>query len=89
MRGVSRSIDESKDIDRAEDTVEAIQKQLQGLQAEFDAEIAALEQKIDPLTEELETTTIKPSKSDIIIQLVALAWTPFWQDEQGNLTEAW
>jgi hypothetical protein len=89
MRGVSRSIEESKDIDRAEDTVESIQKQVQGLQAEFDAEVAALEQKIDPLTEELETIIIKPSKSDIVIQLIALAWTPFWQDDQGNLTEAW
>jgi len=89
MRGVSRSIEESKDIDRAEETVEAVQKQLKELQVEFDAELAALEQKINPLTEELETITIKPSKSDIIIQLVALAWVPFWQDGRGNLTEAW
>jgi hypothetical protein len=89
MRGFSRSIDESKDVARAGDTVASIQKQLADLQVEFDNETAALEAKIDPSTEALETIVVKPNKSDIMVQLVSLVWVPYWQDVQGNATPAW
>ncbi|MCX6036005.1 MAG: ATP-binding protein, partial [Chloroflexi bacterium] len=74
MRGVSRAIDESKDVARAGDTVASIQKQLADLQVEFDKETAALEAKIDPSSESLETISIKPDNSDILVQLVSLVW---------------
>ncbi len=89
MRGFSRSIDESKDVARAGDTVASIQKQLADLQVEFDNETAALEAKIDPSTEALETIVVKPNKSDIMVQLVSLVWVPYWQDVQGNTAPAW
>jgi len=44
---------------------------------------------VDPLTENLETITIKPKKTNISVQLVALVWTPYWCDEQGTATPAW
>jgi hypothetical protein len=37
----------------------------------------------------LESIVVKPSKSDILVQLVSLVWVPHWQDNQGNLTPAW
>jgi hypothetical protein len=43
---------------------------------------------IDPLTEELGATVIKPKKTDITVQALALIWMPFWKDEQGILTSA-
>jgi len=89
MRGFSRAIDESKDVARAGDTVETIQKQLADLQVEFNNETAALEAKIDPSTEALETIVEKPNKSDIMVQLVSLVWVPYWQDSQGNAMPAW
>jgi hypothetical protein len=89
MRGFSRSIDESKDVARAGDTVASIQKQITDLQAEFNTEMAALEARIDPGTEPLEKISIKPDKSDILVQLVALVWVPYWQDAQGGVTPAW
>jgi hypothetical protein len=89
MRGFSRSIDESKDVARAGDTVASIQKQIADLQVEFNNETAALEAKIDPGTESLETISIKPDKSDILVQLVSLVWVPYWQDSQGSNTPAW
>ncbi len=89
FRGVSRSIDESKDVSRATDTVEAVQQQLAGLQAEFNDETASLQAKIDPATETLGTVVVKPNKSDILIQLVSLVWMPYWQDAQGSITTAW
>jgi hypothetical protein len=89
MRGFSRVVDESKDVARAGDTVESIQKQLADLDAEFDNEIAALEAKIDPVTEAFEPVSIKPDKSDILVQLVSLVWVPYWQDSMGNASPAW
>jgi hypothetical protein len=89
FRGVSRAIDESKDVSRAGDTVEAIQQQLTGLQTEFDNETMAMQEKIDPGTELLDKVVIKPNKSDINVQLVCLVWVPYWQDQQGNSTPAW
>jgi hypothetical protein len=75
-RSASRSIKEAKDVTRAEENVEAIRKQLDDLEAQFQAEAAALAVKIDPLTETLGTLSIKPSKQNISVKLVALAWVP-------------
>jgi hypothetical protein len=89
MRGFSRSIDESKDVARAGDTVASIQQQLADLQAEFDNETAALEAKIDPATETLQPFSVRPDKSGILVQLVTLVWVPYWQDPQGSSAPAW
>ena len=88
-RGAGRSMEQQGDVGRAEDTVEALEEQLKDLEAEFEAEKEELAARIDPLTEELETVAIKPKKADITVELVALAWTPYWQDEQGMATLAW
>jgi hypothetical protein len=88
-RGVSRSMEQRKDIDRAKDTVEAIQQQMKDLQSQFDGEIAALQSKTDPMTEELQTLVIKPKKTDISVQLLALVWAPYWVDSQGVASQAW
>ena len=89
MRGFSKSADESQDVKRAVETVEAIDQQIAELNAQFEGDTAELESKIDPLTETLETISIKPRKTDIQVQLTTLTWLPYWKDEQGNLTPAW
>jgi hypothetical protein len=89
MRGFSKSADESQDVKRALETVEAIDAQIAELNTQFEADTAELESKIDPLTEELETLSIKPNKTDIQVQLTTLTWIPYWKDEQGELTPAW
>jgi hypothetical protein len=88
MRGAGRAMDEGKDIQRAAETVEAVKGQLVDLQAEFNAEMTALQEKIDPATETLEALSLKPKKTDIQVQLVTLAWDPYWKDAQGNLRAA-
>jgi hypothetical protein len=86
-RGVSRSMKEQEDVGRAQDTVASLQQKLTELEEEFRAETAALEAKLDPLAEELESLNLRPKKADISIQLVALAWSPFW-DRGGERTPA-
>ncbi len=75
-RGASRSIKEAKDVARAEENVEALRRQLAELEAQFQTETDQLAATIDPLTEIFETVSVKPSKTNISVKLVALAWTP-------------
>jgi hypothetical protein len=89
VRGIGRSMSERQDVGRAEDSVEAVQKQLDELTAEFEAESADLAARIDPTTETLETVTIRPKKADITVQLLVLAWAPYWRDTNGIINPAW
>jgi len=88
-RGVGRSIKESQDVDRAEETVAAVDQQMAELDAQFKEEKTALETSGDPQTETLETTVVKPTKANITIKLLSLAWAPYWHDAQGQTTPAW
>jgi hypothetical protein len=87
-RGASRTYKESQDVSRAGENVEAIQQQLNDLQAQFDAESAQVAQQCDPQTEELETITLKPKKTNITLRSLVLAWAPYWQ-AGGSVTSAW
>jgi hypothetical protein len=88
-RGASRSLEQQGDVGRAKENVKAYQQQLADLQQQFDDETAALQAKIDPQSEAFETVTIRPKKTDISVQFLALLWAPYWQDTQGNATQAW
>jgi hypothetical protein len=88
-RGVGRTMRESEDVDRAQESVGVLEQQMAGLNAEFEAETEALEAKIDPLAEKLETLFIRPKKTNISVSLVALVWAPHWQNAEGKLIRAW
>jgi hypothetical protein len=89
IRGAGRALKESKDVGLAEENVSALQQQLADLEAQFKEETDALATATDPLNEKLETVSLKPTKANIAVKLVALAWTPHWQDAGGRLTSAW
>lgn len=89
IRGAGRAMKESKDVSQAEDNVAALQQQLAVLEAEFKAEADALAVATDPLTEKLDLLSLKPSKSNIVVKLVALAWAPQWRAADGTLVPAW
>ncbi|MGH9880764.1 MAG: hypothetical protein ACRD6N_04955 [Pyrinomonadaceae bacterium] len=88
-RGVGRSMKEAEDVGRAQESLEAVTQKLAQLNDEFKAETAALEQSFDPQTEELETVSLKPTKANIAVKLLTLAWAPYWHDAQGQQTPAW
>jgi len=89
IRGAGRAIKESQDVGQAEENVVALQQQLADLEAQFKMETDALAAATDPLNEKLETVSLKPTKANIAVKLVALAWTPHWQDTGGRITSAW
>src|SRR5262249_44893205 len=88
-RGIGRTMKESQDINRAQENVGALQGQLETLQTQFREETAALEPQLDPSTETFETVTIKPSKTNISVRLLALVWAPYWKNNFNQISPAW
>jgi hypothetical protein len=88
-RGVGRSMKESSDVARADENVQAIRQQLAELEVQVQAETDAVAAKIDPATESLDKTVVRPKKSDILVKLLALAWTPYWRRSSGKDVAAW
>jgi len=84
-----RILKEGKDIDRAEEKVEQLRKQVAELQTYLADETEQAKASIDPLLEKLEPFVVKPKKTDISVTFLALSWAPFWQDKKGALRRAW
>jgi len=89
VRGAGRSMKEAEDVDRAEENVAVMEQKLADLDAEFKAETAALERSFDPQAEELDKVSLKPTKANIAVKLLTLAWAPYWHDTDGGIKPAW
>jgi hypothetical protein len=89
VRGAGRSMKEAQDVERAEDSAAAVMQKLVDLEAEFKAETASLERSLDPQTEQLDKVSLRPTKANIAVKLLTLAWAPYWYDSQGGIRPAW
>jgi hypothetical protein len=85
-RGAGRVLKERQDVGRAEENVQALQQQLADLEAAFEDEAEALSSQ---LAESLETISVKPTKQNISVKRVALAWAPWWRTATGERIPAW
>ena len=74
VRGVGRAMKEGGDIQRAQETVETLRQQMAQLETDLQAETAALAATFDASAVELEPVVLKPKKTQIAVQLVALVW---------------
>jgi hypothetical protein len=89
VRGAGRAAQQSGDVGRANETLEAAQAQYAELEQTLQGEIDALGASYDAQTEELTSTVVKAKASDIHIQLVGLAWVPWRRDANGIASQAW
>jgi hypothetical protein len=88
MRTGMRTARERGDIEAASENLGALRQQQADLEAEFNAEMKALEGSTDPLQQPIETVAQRPKKSDVAVRLVALVWIPYWKTADGNLQAA-
>jgi len=86
-RGVGRTMKEAEDVKRAAETVEDLQRQVTDLEAELAAQAAGIETAMT--AGPLERLEIAPKKTAIAVQVVALAWAPYWVDGRGGKKEAY
>ncbi len=89
IRGMSRSRKENQDIERAGENVEALKQDLADLESEFTQETETLASALQNQSENLETVTIRPKKSNITVELFGLGWVPHWQNSEGKRRAAW
>ena len=82
-RGVGRSIEQAGDVGRAEENMVALRAELTELDAALQADIRALDARIDPLAEEMTPIALRPEKDDVAVRLVALGWLPSWTGADG------
>jgi hypothetical protein len=87
-RGAGRIMKEGQDVERAQENVMALQKQLDELEAQATYDTDLLRASADPLTEQLETVEVKPRKTDISVRVLGLGWVPWWRDDKGGTTRA-
>jgi hypothetical protein len=78
MRGAGRAMQESGDVSRAAENIEAVQAQIRTLEEQVQAEVDALTSKLESGADKIETVTVKPKKTNISVQAVVLAWRPVW-----------
>jgi hypothetical protein len=83
-RGVGRSIEQAGDVGRAEENLAELRRELAELDAALQADIRALDARIDPLTETLTPIALRPEKDDVSVRLVALGWLPWWTGPDGS-----
>ncbi len=83
-RGVSRTAKESQDVGRAQADLEALEEKLAALNEELEDEIGELEDRFDPMSEELQTVSLRPRRADVEVRLVALAWAPYGKAPGGT-----
>ena len=88
-RGMGRTMKESEDIGRAQESLEATRAQKADLEAQVQAEVDALGGTMNPATEVFDAVTLKPKRTDLLVQVVGLAWAPEWVDTQGQRTPAY
>ena len=73
-RGVGRTMKEAQDVARATGSVQEEKGRLAQLETELAAEVAALEAEYTAAADTLETTTLKPKRGGVAVELVALVW---------------
>jgi len=74
-RGVSRSMKEGQDVERAQVKAQEVEAEIAALNGDLEREIAALEGAVNS-NAPLDVIEIKPKRGNVDVRIVALAWEP-------------
>jgi len=78
------------DIAESEAEIARLQEEIEEMRESLEEEAKAITEKWAATLEEIETYAVKPRRSDIDVELVALAWAPYWEigyrSASGRLT---
>ncbi len=72
------------DVEESKETIADLEKQIQALAAEESAELEALTAKWSDLIDDVEEIAVRPRRTDVRVELLALAWLPHWQLDSGD-----
>ncbi len=89
IRTASKVANERQDVAQANETVEAVQSQIDKLNQDFGAETAKIQESVVSDSIKLEAVEIAPKKTDITVIQVVLAWTPWIVNADGSAAAAY
>jgi len=78
------------DIEESEAEIARLEDEIEDMRQEMQEEATAITEKWVATLDEIETYPVKPRRSDVRVEVVALAWTPYWEigyrSARGSLT---
>jgi hypothetical protein len=77
VRAATRAAEQSGDVGRAEETIDALKEQQAKLEKDLEAATEAIKESCTVENIALEPYEVRPRKSDITIDQVTLAWLPY------------
>jgi hypothetical protein len=83
VRAAGRAASQRGDISRAKDNVRALEDDIEDLNERLEEEIEEISESLSLKEIEIEPHPIKPRKSDISVDDVALLWLPYTVDDTG------
>jgi hypothetical protein len=79
-----------EDIAESEAEIARLQEEIEEMRESLEEEAKAITDKWATTLDEIETYAVKPRRSDVNVELVALAWAPYWEigyrSARGSLT---
>jgi hypothetical protein len=72
-----------------EDIIE-LKKEIDDLEEKLKEDVSEISRKWENIAEEINTEKIRPKRTDIKLQMIALAWVPFWSIKyaEGNASSS-
>jgi hypothetical protein len=67
------------EVAESEAEIARLQRELAELKSDLEAEIASITQRWEEALETITPYEIRPKKTDCVVELVTLAWLPFWE----------
>lgn len=89
MKSAGSASKEAADVDRARETANKVQSDIEALNAELEKELAALDTAFDAQQEELEEIIVRAKSTDINVPLFGLVWLPYSVSDKKRLVPAW
>ncbi len=78
------------DIVESEEEIERLQAEIEEMREEMQEEAEVIADKWTAALDEIETYAVRPRRSDVDVQVVALSWVPYWEigyrSARGSLT---
>ncbi|HUS69343.1 MAG TPA: hypothetical protein VM075_01030, partial [Anaerolineae bacterium] len=67
------------DVQESEEQIKRLEEEIKQMTQEMEKEAQAMADRWEDAAGEIQTYTVKPRRSDIKVELVTLAWAPYWE----------
>ncbi|MGA8020139.1 MAG: ATP-binding protein, partial [Desulfobacterales bacterium] len=89
MKSAGRLSKEQMDVDRAQETMAAVNNKIADLEARLQNDIDKLDAAYDPASEPLDEVRVNPRSTDITLAIFGLLWLPYRREVGGRLMPDW